>query len=106
MDSWKRECYNSVDIVKEFLKQKFGAEQEGDIEEIDIPQQTNAYDCGLYAIRSAELFMTELAPYYISLILDQENKITSDHEIYEKVELLTRSQIVRYFIGILKKEHD
>ncbi|KAG2237402.1 hypothetical protein INT48_009530 [Thamnidium elegans] len=104
MDSWKREYYESVDIVKEFLKQKFNAEQGGDIEGIDIPQQKNSYDCGLHVIRSAELFMTELAPYYISLILDPENEITSGHEIYEKVEILTRSQIVRYLIDLFKEQ--
>ncbi|KAI9273481.1 hypothetical protein EDC94DRAFT_655384 [Helicostylum pulchrum] len=72
-DSMKKKKYASVDLIKWFLKQKYAAEHNGKCKKIEvdianIPQQTNANDSGLFAIRSADLFLKGNAQYYYDLI--------------------------------------
>ncbi|KAI9366296.1 hypothetical protein BD770DRAFT_1797 [Pilaira anomala] len=73
LDSMKKESYDSVSLIKEFLKQKYSEEHKGKCKKIavkivDIPQQPNESDCGLYAIRSATLFLSCKAQKFLDLI--------------------------------------
>jgi Ulp1 family protease len=62
MDSLFNPRLEDVTLIKEFLRKKL-REDKGkelfirNIKSITIPQQRNSYDCGLYLLRSIEVFL-------------------------------------------------
>jgi Ulp1 family protease len=62
MDSLFQHRLEEATLVKQFLRKKLWEDKNKEllmhtIHIIAIPQQTNMYDCGLYLLRSVEVFL-------------------------------------------------
>ncbi|GAA5817530.1 hypothetical protein MFLAVUS_011078 [Mucor flavus] len=96
----RKKKYESVNLLKAFLKQKYAAEHNGKCKKIevhiaDIPQQTNASDCGLFAIRSANLFLRSDAQHYYNALKDPSNSEAEINEYYNRSPVPTRKTVLR-----------